>query len=134
MWYTGYMGYSKDFKVSVVKYHFKGNTIVQAANVFSVAERTVKQWKSELKRNGELQERKVQDREYLRKITPERIDEFLARFPDGNQQEMAEYFGCKAPSVTIALKKFGYTKKKNKSDTTKPMSPSARFIWIKSPE
>ena len=128
------MGYSKDFKVCVVKYHFKGNTIVQTADVFSIAERTVKQWKSELKRNGDLQERRVQNREHLRKIMPERIDEFLARFPDGNQQEMAEFFGCKASSVTIALKKFGYTKKKNKSDITKPMRSSARFIWTKSPE
>jgi transposase len=128
------MGYSKDFKVSVVKYHFKGNTIVQTADIFSIAERTVKQWKSELKRNGELQERKVQNREHLRKITPERIDEFLAKFPDGNQREMAEYFGCTVSSVTVALKKFGYTKKKNKSDIMKPMRSSARFIWIRSAE
>jgi transposase len=128
------MGYSKDFKIAVVKYHFKGNTIIQTAETFSIAERTVKQWKKEFKTDGGLQERKVQDREHLRKITPERIDEFLERFPDGNQNEMAEHFGCKPQSVQVALKKFDYTKKKNRSDTTKPTKENVRYTWLKSPE
>jgi transposase len=128
------MGYSKEYKVSVIKYHFKGNTIAKTAETFSIGIATVNRWKRELKDNGELQGRKTQNREHLRKITPEKIDEFLQKFPDGNQKEMAEYFGCKAPSVTIALKKFNYTRKKNKSDTMKPTKGSARYTWIKSPE
>jgi len=128
------MGYAKEYKISVIRYHFKGNDVAKTADTFSIGIETVRRWRRELETSGELQGRKTQDRGHLRKITPERIDEFLAKFPDGNQQEMAEYFGCKAPSVTTALKKFGYTKKKNKSDTMKPTKPSARFIWTKSPE
>jgi len=126
------MGYAKEYKISVIKYHFKGNSLAKTADTFSIGLDTVVRWKRELVKRGELQERKVQEREHLRKITAERIDEFLERFPDGNQKEMAEYFGCKTPSVTIALKKFGYTKKKNRSDTTKPTKGNARFTWLKS--
>jgi len=129
-----FVGYSKEYKISVVQYCFKGNSIAKTASTFSLGEDTVSRWKRELRENGELQDRKVQDRMHLRKITIERIDEFLQRFPDGNQQEMAEYFGCKPSSVTIALKKFGYTKKKNKNDTTKPTRKNVRYIWDKSPE
>jgi len=127
------MGYAREYKVSVIKYHFKGNSIAKTADTFSIGIDTVVRWKREFTQNGELQERKVQDREHLRKITPDGIEEFLTKFPDGNQQEMAEYFGCKVPSVTIALKKFGYSKKKNRNDITKPMKQSARYIWEKSP-
>jgi len=128
------MRYGKEFKVAVIKYHFNGNTIAKTAETFSIGTDAVKRWKRELKTSGELRGRKTQDREHLRKITSEKIDEFLTRFPNGNQQEMAEYFGCKIPSVTIALRKFGYTKKKNRSDILKPTNKSARFIWIKSSE
>ena len=120
--------------MSVIKYHFNGNTIAKTAETFSIGVETVNRWKRELRDSGELQGRKVQDREHTRKITPERLERFLEKFPNGNQKEMSEYFGCKQSSITVALKKFGYTKKKNKSDTTKPMKPSARFIWIRLPE
>lgn len=126
------MGHSKDFKVSVLKFNLDGNSISKTANTFSIGEETLKRWKRELNLNGELHDRKVQDRKHLRKITADGIEEFLKKYPDGNQQEMAEYFGCKAPSVTIALKKFGYSKKKNKSDTMKPTNSNARYIWSKS--
>jgi len=126
------MGYAKEYKISVIKYHFKGNDIAKTADTFSIGIETVRRWKRELEQNGELQGRKPQDREHLRKITAERIDEFLIIFPDGNQNEMAEYFSCKPQSVQTALKKFGYSKKKNKNDITKPTKQSARFIWLKS--
>ena len=125
------MGYSKEYKISVVKFCFNGNSIAKTASTFSIGEDTVSRWKRELKQSGELQGRKPQDRQHLRKITPEGIEEFLQKFPDGNQQEMAEFFGCKASSVTIALKKFGYSKKKNRSDITKPTKSNARYIWSK---
>ena len=128
------MGYAREYKVSVIKYHFNGNTIAKTAKTFSIGVETVNRWKRELKDSGELQGRKLQEREHLRKITPEKIEEFLERFPDGNQKEMAEYFGCKPQAVQVALKKFDYTKKKNKSDTTKPMKQDARYTWIKSQE
>ena len=126
------MGYTKEYKISVMKFCFKGNSIAKTASTFSLGEDTVSRWKREFRQNGELQGRKVQEREHLRKITPEGIEEFLQKFPDGNQQEMAEYFGCKAPSITIALKKFGYSKKKNRVDITKPTKSSERYIWSKS--
>jgi transposase len=128
------MGYAKEYKISVMKYHFKGNTLEATAYTFSIGLDTVVRWKREYVKSGELQGRKVQSREHMRRITAEGIDEFLQMNPNGNQAEMAEYFGCKPQSVQTALKKFGYSKKKNKSDTMKPTNQSVRYTWIKSQE
>ena len=128
------MGYAREYKVSVIKFHAKGNSIVKTAETFSIGVETVVRWKRELRDSGELHDRKVQERGHLRKVTPKGIEEFLQQFPDGNQQEMAEYFGCKPQAVQVALKKFGYSKKKNKSDITKPMKENVRYTWSKLPE
>jgi transposase len=125
------MGYAREYKILAIRFHAKGNSIVKTAETFSIGVETVVRWKRELRDSGELHDRKVQNRDHLRKITPEGLEEFLRKFPDGNQREMAKYFGCKPQAVQVALKKFGYSKKKNRSDTTKPTKESARYIWSK---
>jgi transposase len=65
----------------VIKYHFKGNSIAKTADTFSIGIDTVVRWKRALAQSGELLGRKVQNREHLRKITPDGIDKFLEKFP-----------------------------------------------------
>ena len=127
------MGYTKDFKIAVIKFHFSGNGLVKTAKTFSIGLETVVRWKREFVNSGELQRRKVQQRHHLRKITQEQLEQFLNANPNANQNEMAEHFGCKPQSVQVALKKFGYSRKKNKNDTTKLMRINGRCIWEKSP-
>jgi len=87
-----------------------GNSMDKAVEMFSVSKGSISGWVTEFKNTGRI-EKKIQDREHLRKITPQRIDEFLAQNPYGDQQEMASAFCCTNQSVSDALRKFGYSKK-----------------------
>ena len=122
------MGYTTDFKIAVIKFNAKGNSLEQTAQTFSIGVDTVSRWKRMFGKNQSL-DRKVQDREKSRKITPQKIEELLKLRYDINQNEMAEALGCTTQSVSVALKKFGYTGKKNESFFTKQTSRSGRIIW-----
>ena len=110
------MAYSKDYKIRVATHYLENNCIVSTANIFKVGVGTVWRWKVEFEKTGDIV-RRIQNREHTRKITREKVQDFLASNPDGNQQEMAKAFGCTNQSVSDALKKFGYTRKKNKQYT-----------------
>ena len=125
------MGYTKDFKVAVIKFNARGNSLEETAQTFSIGVDTVARWKRSHKNNQSL-ERKVQNREKQRKITPERIEALLKVKYDINQNEMAEALSCTTQSVSTALKKFGYTGKKNEDPITKRTSRSDTIIWVKS--
>jgi transposase len=112
------MAYDEKFRIKVAQYHLKGNTVAVTADTFGVGAGRVSDWANIFKRTGRI-ETKVRNRESTRLVTEEKIDEFLAKFPDANQNEMAEAFGCTNQSVCIALKKFGYSRKKNRNYTRK---------------
>ena len=114
------MAYDEKFRIAVAQYHIRGNTVAKTAEIFKVGGGMVSTWANTLKRTGRI-ETKIRNRESTRIVTERKIELFLAKFPDGNQNEMAEVFGCTNQSVCIALKKFGYTRKKNGSYTKKPM-------------
>ena len=76
---------------------------------------TVVRWKRAFTQTGELHDRKIQDRGHLRIITEESLERFLQENASANQNEMAEYFGCKFQSIQVTLKKFGYSRKKLQS-------------------
>jgi len=124
------MGYTKDFKIAVIKFNAKGNSLKQTAQTFSVGVDTVSRWKR-LFKNEQSLERKSQERTHLRKITPEKIEALLKSKYDMNQNEMADALKCTTQSVSTALKKFGYTGKKNENPITKQTSRSATIIWQK---
>lgn len=122
------MGYTKDFKVAVIKFNAKGNSLEQTAQTFSIGVDTVSRWKRLFNKKESL-ERKVQNREKSRIITPEKIEELLKHRYDMNQNEMAEALGCTTQSMSVALKKFGYTGKKNVNPITKRTSRNETIIW-----
>ena len=108
------MAYDEKFKVAVVKFYLGGKTMDDAVEMFSVSKGAVSGWVREYRKTGRIQ-KKIQNREHLRKITPEKIEAFLSEHPCGDQQEMALAFGCKNQSVPTALQKFGYSKKNSAS-------------------
>jgi transposase len=112
------MAYDEKFKIKVVEYCQRGNIYDDAVDEFGVSKGVISGWVAEYQRTGRIQ-KKIQNREHLRVITPEKIDEFLLRTPHGDQVEMARVFGCTIQSVSIALKKFGYSKKNSASYTRK---------------
>jgi len=114
------MAYDEKFRIMVAQFHLRGNTVAKTAETFNVGGGMVSTWANTLKRTGRI-ETKTRNREGTRLVTERKIELFLVEFPDGNQNEMAEAFGCTNQSVCIALKKFGYTRKKNGSYTKKLM-------------
>ena len=125
------MGYTKDFKLAVIKFNAKGNSLKKTADTFSIGVNTVSMWKRLFNSKKSL-ERKVQNREKSRKITPEKIEQLLKSKHDIDQTEMAIALGCTNQSISTALKKFGYTGKKNENPITKQTSRSDSYIWTKS--
>ena len=122
------MGYTKDFKIAVIKFNAKGNSLEQTAETFSIGIDSVTRWKRLFKDEKSL-ERKIQNREKSRIITPEKIDGLLKQKYDMNQNEMANALGCTTQSISTALKKFGYTGKKNENPITKRTNRSETIIW-----
>ena len=104
------MAYDEKFKISVVKYCDRGNTYDDAVAEFEVSKGAISNWIAQFQRTGRIQ-KKIQNREHKRKITIEKVDEFLLQNPYGDQQEMAVAFGCTIQAVSVALQKFGYSKK-----------------------
>jgi len=104
------MAYDEKFKISVVRYCNRGNTYDDAVAEFEVSKGVISSWVAEFERTGRI-EKKIQNREHKRKITPEKVDDFLLLNPYGDQQEMAVSFGCTIQAVSVALQKFGYSKK-----------------------
>ena len=109
------MGYSVELKIRAVKYHMGGKTVLETAETFGVGKSSVSLWANEFRNTGSISERKIQERDHLRKITPEKIEEFLTNNPTGNMAEMAKVFECTPQSVAVAIKKFGFSKKNSES-------------------
>ena len=105
------MAYTVELKNKVIQFLSKGKSFSEAVEAFGVSKGAICAWNNEYKTLGIIAPAKVQDRSHLRKITPEKIEAFLSKNPTANQLDMAKEFGCKDPSVSIALRKFGYTKK-----------------------
>ena len=127
------MGYTADFKLAVVRFNARGNSLKMTADTFSIGVDSITRWKRAFNKSESL-ERKVQDRESSRKITPEKIDELLKNKYDINQTEMAIALGVTNQSMSTALKKFGYTGKKNENPITKRTNRSDANIWTKLPQ
>lgn len=113
------MAYDNDLKIKAMQFLHRGNSVRQTAEAFSIGHDTVSRWSIEFRQCGSFSIKVVQ-RSHLRKITPEKIDMFLKQNPSGNQDDMAVAFGCARPSVTIALKKFGYSKKNSQNYSRNP--------------
>ena len=105
------MAYDEKFKIKVVEFCLRGNTFDEAVDDFGVGKGSVSDWMKQYKATKSIP-KKTQNREHLRIITPKKIDAFLLENPSADQQEMAAEFGCTNQSVSDALRKFGYSKKK----------------------
>jgi transposase len=114
------MAYDKKFKLAVVKFYNSGSVMEVVAETFDVGIGSVCAWVKEFKITGDIRDKKVQNREHLRKVTPEKIEALLLENPTADQVEMAKAFGCNNRAVSAALKKFGYSKKNSLQYTRNP--------------
>ena len=112
------MGYTEDFKIAVVEFQMKGNSIKKTSETFGVGTTIVSDWKRIFVSTSRI-ERKIPDKSKKRKVTPEKLDELLRENSDIMQTEIAEKLGCTPQAVCNAMKKFGFSRKKNKIPSKK---------------
>lgn len=104
------MGYSKDLREKAVAYRLKGHTVAETSRIFEIGTDTLNRWVRQYKGTGDLSDKPLNRR--FKKIDPEKLKQYVKEHPDATQKEMAEYFGCSAPSICNALKRNKITFKK----------------------
>lgn len=102
--------YSKDLRERAVKYLLDGHTYAEAMKVYNVGRTALWRWKNMLEKEGNLDSKPRGN--YFKKINPQILIEYLEEHPDAYLHEIAAVFLCSEAAVCKALKKIGYTKKK----------------------
>ena len=105
------MSYDKNFRRRAIEYWNDGHSKKETSEVFQVSHFTLYKWKNQLKETGSLESKKR--RETWRKIEPEKLKEFLEKYPDAYLKEIAEEFGCTDVAVLKALRRLKISRKKN---------------------
>lgn len=114
------MPYSLDLRKRVIDSINNGMNTTEAARVFNVARRTIYDWKNLQKQTGSLKAKTGYQKGHSHKI---KDWEMFRRFVEANKQyqgprmieELEKQTGIKVsdPVLYRALKKIGYTSKKN---------------------
>jgi transposase len=106
------MAYCVEYRERVLEFLSKpGNTLKKTAEVFSLSTNTLSNWKRLRKTTGNLEKKKAEIPQ--KKINLEELKQILQQTPDKFQRELAEHFGVVRSSIYGALKKLGFTRKKN---------------------
>ena len=108
------MSYSEDFRKRTIEYLEEGHTYKETSEMFRISPNTLNQWVKRYREEGSLR-RKY--RSYTRKIEKSAIMEYLEKYPDAYQSEIAEHFGCDSSTVSRSLKRMGITRKKRQNAT-----------------
>lgn len=99
------MAHSTDIKNRVLSFINEGGSKADAAKIFKVGERTIYSWlyavdippKTPLPR--------------VRKLKKEELIAHLNNFPNAFLRERAQHFGVRVSTISMALKRFGFSKK-----------------------
>lgn len=100
------MSYDRKFKKRAIEYLGEGHTYRETAKVFGIAKSALQRWEKE----GIDKEKVMRFRRG--KIDRERLAEYLKEHPDAYQTEIAKEFSCTQQAISVALKRYGYTRKK----------------------
>ena len=117
--------YSTDLRECAVKYLLDGHTYAETADVFHVCFASLVKWKKKFKEQGNCDDKPR--KQYFKKIDPQKLTEYLEKHPDAYQCEIAQFFNCSIAAVSKALKKIGYTQKKEGDFQRTGFSQGLRF-------
>lgn len=107
------MLYSLDLRKRVVSAVNGGMTKSQAVRVFNVCRQTVYSWLELEEHTGSLEPQTGFQRGHSHKIPDlEGFQAFVDAHPDLTRAEMAEHYSVSPTTIGRALKKIGYTRKK----------------------
>lgn len=108
------MSYDIKFRERTIEYYNKGNSWSKTLETFGISSDTLNKWIKK-KVAGDLSDKKVKKRK--RKISAEKLHEYVDSKPDAYQSEMAEHFKCSQQAICQALKRNGITRKKRQNAT-----------------
>ena len=95
-----------------------GMLIEDASVIFKVSVATLYRWLGKLKTTGCLKPKSGYQKGHSHKIKDlEAFEQFVKENSDKTQTEMANLLGVKQGRISTAMRKIGYTRKKNKKYT-----------------
>ena len=107
------MAYDIKFKEKTLEILAKLNgNVLQTSKLLNLNYRTVVRWKETAERGESLIHKSGGKR--VEKINPEKLKEYVEQNPNKYLYEIAEEFNCSKSGVFDALKKLGYTNRKNR--------------------
>lgn len=121
--------YSLDLRKLVVAYVEEGHSQSEAARQFKLHPMTVSRWIRLKETTGSLKVLPVPRSPH--KLALNALEEYVKEHPDAFLREIGEHFKCGKDAVARALKKLGFTRKKNKKFTEKGMNRKGKYLLIK---
>lgn len=104
------MAYSHDLKLKALDYLEKGNSRLEASQIFGVTTRTLFNWIKQ-KEAGCLAPRKRKERR-PHKVDSEKLKSYLKEHPDAYLREIAQFLGATVTAVFYACKRLKINLKK----------------------
>jgi transposase len=125
--------YSYDLRQKVIQaIELDGLKKSEASELFNISRNTINLWFQLKEETGDLKEKARQDGIKTGKITDwENFRLFVSQNGDKTQAEMAQLWEGEISARTIsrALQKIGFTRKKKLMATKKEMKSNERFFW-----
>lgn len=123
---------SEDLRARVLKMYRAGSTAAEAAAHFGVCGRSVYRWDAIEKERGTLASGHVRSGRKSKIVVDEKFEKFAKATATKTLQAMADYWNQQAQehvsqmSMCRAVAKLGYTRKKRRIATKKPVQKSKR--------
>jgi transposase len=106
-------GYSTELRARALASLDSGMACKKVAEIFQVSTRTLYNWCKRWEETGSIACTPPPKVRTTRKLTKEKLEAYIAEYPDHYLKEIGEAFGVTAQSVFGALKKFRISRKKN---------------------
>ncbi len=106
-------GYPIELRARALSSLDSGKSRKDVCETFNISAKTLFNWIKRRKETGDVQIKERPKVRSHRKLSRENLLAHLERHPDHYLTEIAKALGVKAPSVFVALKKFGISRKKN---------------------
>lgn len=125
--------YSYDFRQKVIAaIEMDGRKKGEVSEIFNISRNTIDLWLKRKEQTGAVLTKSTKPLKSGDKITDwEKFKEFVKENSSKTQSQMADLWEGKISSRTIsrALAKIEFTRKKRLMDTAKGMKPSVKYFW-----
>ena len=108
-------GYGTELRERAMAYYESGKKQHEVCSAFKISPSTFSRWIRLKKETGDVSLRPRPTVRRSRKLTPELLTEYFTKHPDHFLREAQEHFKINASAIGRACRKFGITRKKNKS-------------------